>query len=111
MSCQFVLACSTCAKNKTLNHPPIGLLQHLPLPSHPWSHLALDFVTGLPPSRGNTVILMVVDHFSKVAHFIPLPKLPSAKEAAQVVVYHIFQIHGLPNSGPHFVSSVLEGVL
>uniref|UniRef100_A0A9J8DGU4 Gypsy retrotransposon integrase-like protein 1 n=1 Tax=Cyprinus carpio carpio TaxID=630221 RepID=A0A9J8DGU4_CYPCA len=106
---QFVLACSVCAQNKTSNQSPVGLLQPLPIPSRPWSHLALDFVTGLPPSRGNTVILTVVDHFSKAAHFIPLPKLPSAKETAQVVMDHVFRIHGLPvdvvsDRGPQFVS-------
>ncbi len=106
---QFVLACSVCAQNKTSNQSPVGLLQPLPIPSRPWSHLALDFVSGLPPSRGNTVILTVVDRFSKTAHFVPLPKLPSAKETAQVVVDHIFQIHGLPvdvvsDRGPKFIS-------
>ncbi|KAL0149260.1 hypothetical protein M9458_055494, partial [Cirrhinus mrigala] len=106
---QFVLACSVCAQNKTSNQSPVGLLQPLPIPSRPWSHLALDFVAGLPPSRGNTVILTVVDRFCKAAHFIPLPKLPSAKETAQVVVDHVFRIHGLPvdvvsDRGPQFVS-------
>lgn len=106
---QFVAACSVCAQNKTSNAPPVGLLHPLPIPSRPWSHLALDFVTGLPESMGNTVILTVVDRFSKTAHFIPLPKLPSAKETAQVMVDHIFRIHGLPvdvvsDRGPQFVS-------
>ncbi len=78
----FVLACSVCARGKTSNRPPEGLLQPLPVPSRPWSHIALDFVTALPPSQGNTVVLTVVDRFSKAAHFIPLHKLPSAKETA-----------------------------
>ncbi len=69
----FVLACSVCAVSKTSNQPSAGLLQPLLVPSRPWSHISLDFVTGLPPSSGNTV----VDRFSKAAHFIPLPKLPS----------------------------------
>ncbi len=30
-------------------------------------------VTALPPSQGNTMVLTVVDRFSKVTHFIPLP--------------------------------------
>ncbi|KAJ8375851.1 hypothetical protein SKAU_G00064310 [Synaphobranchus kaupii] len=38
-------------------------------------HVALDFITGLPASHSNTVILVVVDRFSKAAHFIALPKL------------------------------------
>ncbi|MCJ8731783.1 hypothetical protein PDJAM_G00203460 [Pangasius djambal] len=93
---EFVLACSVCASCKTSNRPPEGLLQPLSVPSRPWSHIALDFVSALPPSHGNTVVLTVVDRFSKAAHFIPLPKLPSARETAVTVVDHVFRIHGLP---------------
>ncbi|KAI2661364.1 Transposon Tf2-8 polyprotein [Labeo rohita] len=105
----FVLACSMCGIGKTSNRPPDGLLQPLPVPSRPWSHIALDFVTALPPSQGNMVVLTVVDRFSKAAHFIPLPKLPSAKETAVTVVDHVFRLHGLPTDvvsdrGPQFVS-------
>ncbi len=105
----FVLACSACATGKTSNRPPDGLLQPLPVPSRPWSHISLDFITALPPSQGNTVVLTVVDRFSKAAHFIPLPKLPSAKETALAVVDHVFRLHGLPTDvvsdrGPQFVS-------
>jgi transposase InsO family protein len=106
---RFVASCSVCAQTKPSNSPPAGLLRPLPIPSRPWSHIALDFITGLPSSGGNTVILTVVDRFSKAAHFIPLPKLPSAKETAQTVVDHVFKIHGLPadivsDRGPQFTS-------
>ncbi len=60
---QFVLACPTCAQCKPVNRPPDGLLHPLPIPSRPWSHIALDFVSGRPPSKGNTVILTVEDRF------------------------------------------------
>ncbi len=106
---RFVGSCQVCAQTKSSNSPPAGLLRPLPIPSRPWSHIALDFVTGLPLSAGNTVILTVVDRFSKAAHFIPLPKLPSARETAQVMVDHVFRIHGLPSDivsdrGPQFAS-------
>ncbi len=106
---EFVLACSVCAWGKTSNRPPEGLLQPLSVTLRPWSHIALDFIIALPPSLGNTVVLTVVDRFSKAAHFIPLPKLPSAKETAATVVNHVFRIHGLPadvvsDRGPQFVS-------
>ncbi len=94
----FVLACSVCAVSKTSNRPSAGLLQPLSVPSRPWSHISLDFVTGLPASSGNTVVLTVVDRFSKAAHFIPLPKLPSARETAVAVIDHVFRVHGLPTS-------------
>ncbi len=106
---RFVASCPVCAQTKSSNSPPAGFLRPLPIPSRPWSHIALDFVTGLPPSAGNTVVLTVVDRFSKAAHFIPLPKLPSAKETAQLMVDHVFKIHGLPTDvvsdrGPQFTS-------
>jgi hypothetical protein len=50
----FVAACATCARNKTSTRPRSGLLRPLPIPNRPWSHIALDFVTGLPTSGGNT---------------------------------------------------------
>ncbi len=38
----------------------------------------------------------MVDRFSKAGHFIPLPKLPSARETAVAVIDHVFRVHGLP---------------
>ncbi|KAG1926482.1 retrotransposable element [Pimephales promelas] len=106
---RFVASCTVCAQTKSGNSPPAGLLRPLPLPSRPWSHIALDFITGLPPSQGNTVILTVIDRFSKTARFIPLPKLPSARETAQIIVDQVFKIHGFPSDvvsdrGPQFSS-------
>ncbi|KAL0172849.1 hypothetical protein M9458_033160, partial [Cirrhinus mrigala] len=98
---EFVLPCPVCTV--------IGLLRPLPIPSRPWSHIAMDFVTGLPLSDGNTVVLTVVDRFSKAVHFIPLPKLPSARETVAIVLDHVFRIHGLPvyvvsDRSPQFIS-------
>ncbi len=55
------------------------------------------------------MVLTIVDRFSKATHFIPLPKLPSARETAVAVIDHIFRIHGLPTNvvsdrGPQFIS-------
>ena len=89
---EYVGACPVCARNKVSRHSPPGLLQPLPVPHRPWSDISLDFVTRLPASEGHTVVLMVVDGFSKMVHFIPLSKLPSAKEMAEVVLHHVFRI-------------------
>ena len=106
---EFVAACSVCARNKGSHLPPSGLLRPLPIPKRPWSHIALDFITGLPVSDGNAVILLVVDRFSKAAHFVALPKLPSARETAQLMIDHVFKLHGLPQDvvsdrGPQFTA-------
>ena len=67
-----VAACSVCSRNKNSHFPPSGLLRPLPIPKCPWRHMALDFITGLPVSDGLSVILVMVDRFSKVAHFVVL---------------------------------------
>ena len=52
---------------------------------------------------------MVVDRFSKKAHFIALPALTNAKTLAQVFVDNIVKLHGIPSDvvsdwGTQFVS-------
>uniref|UniRef100_A0A3P9MBS0 Integrase catalytic domain-containing protein n=1 Tax=Oryzias latipes TaxID=8090 RepID=A0A3P9MBS0_ORYLA len=108
---EYVAACSTCARSKSSFSAPAGLLHPLSTPNRPWSHLAMDFFTGLPPSHGNTVILTVVDRFSKMAHFIPFPQLPTATETANLMVNHVFRHHGIPvdivsDRGPQFTSQI-----
>ncbi len=38
-------ACSVYVRNKTSTRPTSGLLRPLTVPSRPWSHIALDFIT------------------------------------------------------------------
>ncbi|KAL0179865.1 hypothetical protein M9458_025307, partial [Cirrhinus mrigala] len=89
-------------------HPGIEATP-LPIPKRPWSHIAVDFVTDLPPSQGHTTIFSVVDRFSKGCRFIPLPKLPTAMETAEALCNAVFRFYGLPEDiisdrGPQFTS-------
>lgn len=111
---EYFVACEVCARSKSRHQAPSGLLHPLPVPSHPWSHIAVDFVIGLPRSSGHSVVLTIVDRFSKAAHFVPLPKLPSALETAHLLGVHVFRLHGIPQDivsdrGPQFVSRVWKG--
>lgn len=103
--------CSICVRSKASHHAPAGLLHLLPIPSCPWSYITVDFVTGLRPSEGNTTILTIVDRFSKAVHFLPLVKLPSTMETANLLVSHVFCLHGIPldivsDRGPRFALQV-----
>jgi hypothetical protein len=83
MEC-YVSWCTTCNKAKS-RHNPHGLYVHLPVPSVPWEDISMDFVLGLPRTkRGRDSIFMVVDHFSKIAHFIPCHKSDNASHVADL---------------------------
>lgn len=90
---------------------PASLFHPLPIPSCSWPYIAVDFVTGLPPSEGNTAILTIVDRFSKAVDFVPLVTLPSSFETASLLDSYVFRLHGIPldtvsDLGPQFTSQV-----
>lgn len=63
-----------------------------------WSDISMDFITHLPPSQGKTVILVVVDRFSKCAHFIPMTSGFTAVSVAKVFSRDVCRLHGIPTS-------------
>jgi hypothetical protein len=79
----LVRACAVCQRNKSEHLLPAGLLLPLPVPQGVWTDIALDFVEALPRVRGKSVILTMVDQFSKYCHFIPLAHPYSAESVAQ----------------------------
>lgn len=93
---QYIRVCVTCQRAKTERISPAGLLQPLPIPKKPWAVVSLDFIEGLPRSGGYDVILVVVDKFSKYAHFVPLTHPFTALTVATVYMKNIFRLHGLP---------------
>jgi hypothetical protein len=52
--------------------PYPGLLEQLPVAHMAWTHISMDFIEGLPKCKGNDVILVVVDRFTKCARFLAL---------------------------------------
>jgi hypothetical protein len=76
----------------------LGLLQPLPIPSQAWQSVSLDFIEGFPKSNSYDVLLVVIDRFSKYAHFIPLSHPYSALQVAQAFLNNVYKLHGLPQS-------------
>jgi hypothetical protein len=94
----WVRTCTTCQRNKTETRQPAGLLQPLAVPSQVWADIAIDFIEGLPKVAGKSVILTVVDRFSKYTHFIPLGHPYTASLVARAFFDGIVRLHGFPSS-------------
>lgn len=92
----FVAACPICQRAKHENCLLPGLLEPLPVADMAWQHISMDFIEGLPSSQGKNVIMVVVDRFTKYAHFIPMSHPYSVLTVAQAFVDNIIRLHGPP---------------
>ena len=99
----YVRGCDVCLASKAVRHKPYGDLQSLPVPTHRWKDLSMDFVTGLPLSadwKGNSYdsILVIVDQLTKMVHYKPVKITIDAPELAEVILDVVVRHHGLPDS-------------
>jgi len=70
----------------------------------------MDFVTGLPWSKGHDAIWVVVNRLTKQRHLVPCRTTVDARDLADLFLQNVFRLHGLPlmitsDRGPQFASA------
>lgn len=93
----FVQQCQVCQQAKHENCKLPGLLVPLPIRKEAWQDISMDFIE-VPVSNGCHSILVVVDRFTKFAHFIPLKHPYTAQHVASVFLDRVASIYGLPKT-------------
>ncbi len=99
----YVKGCNICLASKVVRHKPYGDLQLLPVPTHQWKHLSMDFITGLPISadwKGDSYdsILAIVDRLMKMVYYVPVKVTIDAPGLAEVIINVVVRHHGVPES-------------
>jgi hypothetical protein len=78
------------------------MLQTLPLPTRKWQSVSMGWVVGLPDVIRKGVeynaVLTVTDRATRMCHLIPTVKKESAADTAQLVLWNVIRLHGLPRS-------------
>jgi len=95
---EFVMKCDVCKRCKHETVAPPGLLQPLATPDQAWSSISMNFIEGLPRSKGKDCILVIVDQFTKFAHFLGLFHPFTAQEVARVFLHQVVKLHGVPQN-------------
>ena len=111
---RYLRNCHTCKRANYSREAYNGILNPLPVPERAWKDISLDFVTGLPMSKGKNAILVVICRLTKMRHFIVCladEEGTSAEETARMILDHVWKHHGLCSTavsdrGPQFVSEV-----
>ncbi|PRP74941.1 retrotransposable element protein, partial [Planoprotostelium fungivorum] len=64
-----------------------------------WTSVTIDFMVKLPECQGFNAIMVVVDRFTKMSHFIPCKNTITSEEAAWLYINRVFRLHGIPKKG------------
>jgi hypothetical protein len=110
----YVSECDTCQKVKADYMKPGGLLQLLNTPDWNWDDISMGFIVGLPMTAHKfDLIWVIVDWFTKLAHFIPINARYDAQKYAKIYVTRVLCLHGvtkmiISDRGSQFVAHFWE---
>jgi hypothetical protein len=88
-------------------------LYPLHVPPRPWHTVGLDYLTHLLESNGFNNVVIVVDHLTRMAHFLPCTETVIAEETTTLFLQGEYRLHGLPrvpvnDRDPKFVNGLWQ---
>ncbi|WVZ64117.1 hypothetical protein U9M48_013684 [Paspalum notatum var. saurae] len=112
---KYVSECDVCQRVKEDHLKPAGMLQPLVVPAWKWEDIHMDFIVGLPRTqKGYDSIWVIIDRFTKSAHFILVKTTYRAKQYTELYISRIVSLHAYhPQTSGQVerVNQILEDML
>ncbi|WVZ76569.1 hypothetical protein U9M48_024534 [Paspalum notatum var. saurae] len=103
---KYVSECDECQRVKADHLKPAGMLQPLAVPAWKWEDIYMDFIVGLPlTQKGYDSIWVIIDRFTRSAHFILL------QVALRTKLIRSSAYHPQTSGQVKRVNQILEGML
>ena len=94
---EYLARCMECQLVKVEHQHPAGILNPFPIEKWKWDTVSIDFRTGLPRTKyQHELVMVVVDTLTKAAHFIPVKYTFGTAQVADVFLKEIVRLHGVP---------------
>jgi len=93
---RYIAGCERCQATKPNQQPKRNNLHPNKIPRGPWEIISIDLIGLLLESSGYDGILVIVDRFSKMAHYIPINMNITAQGVAKVLWDRVFKNVGIP---------------
>jgi len=81
---RYMEGCDAYQCNKNHTEQPVEKLMPNSIPDKAWTYIPADFITKLPLVQEYNSILVVVDRFTKIAHFVPTTEKTIAEGLARL---------------------------
>ena len=94
----YVRSCDDCQMNKASRLKRHGTLHPLELSNSQWNSISMDFITYLPVSEDCSTVWVIVDRYTKMAHFVPEKNTQKTAEGcAKLFLANVWKLDGLPS--------------
>jgi len=94
----YVYSCDVCQHNKAMQHKIDGLLEPIDVPMRGRTSIYMDIIVRLPKLEWSMTIWVIVNRFSKMAHFIYLKIEDYIKGLDLTFLKDIWHCHRLPEA-------------
>jgi hypothetical protein len=103
---KYIKGCVMCVTSKPSNRN-LGLYTPLPVPSHPWESISIDFVGDLSMSKtGHDYLYVVVDRFNKMCILMRCKKHVTVEQTT-----HMFFVNVWVHFGSYIIISDRDSCL